>query len=383
MKLSVILSLVGTILCIFLAPIQSYIWNGDHSPTAILNIRSNLKTFLDLGKILFPKSSEYYIFGKLFLPVYAGILYGLYRLHAIRRISESSERIYRVLMVLFCIAAFGNSLAYWAAEFWGEIFRTIGFRWIEAPAIFLSLACFIFLGNSIGKKDKLLGISFLLLPIFMIGSTFFFRYLPHGAILPVSLLISGLLLSSSEAPWLIKLRTLLLHLSSNRSIFLLVLAALVCAGAMQLLERMIPISEGNNLPVKMDFRPFSTVDDALTVFTAYGRTGMLLYFWIDMVDMIFPIPLFLAIGAITFRFCAEAGLTTSLSLIPLGFLVFDLLENSIILLVIFEFPNITPVIAALGGTITAYKLGFLFASFFLFVISLVGLSFFRVGKIDP
>ncbi|EPG74535.1 putative membrane protein [Leptospira fainei serovar Hurstbridge str. BUT 6] len=381
MKLSVILSLVGTVLCVFLAPMQSYIWNGDDSPTVILSIRSNVETFLDFGKVLFPKSAEYYVFGKLFLPVYAGILYGLYRLYAIGKIPESSNRRYRNLMILFGIAALGDSLAYWFADSWGEILRTIGFRYIEAPAILLSLISFIFLGNSIRKNDRSLGISFMLLPIFMIGSTIFFRYLPHGAILPVSIFISGLLLSSSEAPSLIRLRTSLFHLSSNRSILLLALAALACAGGMQLLERMIPISDGNGPPIKMDFRPFSTVDDALAVFTAYGQTGRLLYFWIDMVDMIFPVPLFLAVGAITFRFCAGTGLTTSLSLIPLGFLIFDILENSIILLVIFEFPNIPPIVAAFGGIITAYKLGFLSASLLLFIISLLGLGYIRVRKI--
>ncbi|TGK06746.1 hypothetical protein EHO59_01015 [Leptospira semungkisensis] len=373
MKPIYLLSLFGSLLCIFLAPIQSYIWNAENSPTLVWKIQANIQGILDIRRTNFPESSDYYFFGRLFLPVYLGILFGLKELKELGRIPEQAKKEFKVFFIFLSIAAFGNFLAYWVAGFAGEGFRTAGFRWIEAPSILILLIVAILIGRKIIRERKTLGLAFLILPILMIGSTMILKYLPHAAILPISLLVTFLLLDASQDVWLNSLKRQLVRFSSAKSILSLFMLGMFCAICMQVLEKFIPMGEEAKLPVKPDFLPFSSISDLQSVFSAYGERGRELYIWMDLIDMIFPTPLAFAIGATVSLFASRIGISKSWGLIPFGFLLFDILENICMLIHVYTFPDLNSGLASISGIFTAYKLFFLLCSYSSFAISLLGL----------
>ncbi|MCE9598411.1 MAG: hypothetical protein K8S54_10625 [Spirochaetia bacterium] len=372
--IALVLSLVGVLACIFLAPIQSHIWNAETSPPLVRLASANIQAFLEFRAGVFAESSNYYFFGRLCILVYVGLLSGLFYLRKVSPMAQIARREFQAMIAVTAIAACGNVLAYWVAGFYGEIFRTIGFRWIEAPALFGIMIVSLLLGRKLLKNrdERVIGAWFVALPLLMICSAVLFKYLPHGPLLPFSLLVCGLMVgSSSSLSWLEKIPE---RFQSARSIFVLFVVAMVCAGMMQILEGRIGVGQAAAVPLKLDFRPYSTITDLTQVFDAYGTSGRTLYVWINLVDMIFPIPLSLCIGAVAMRFCSAVGLPARIGLIPLGFLVFDVLENSLMLVHLSAYPHMNATLAAVTGVFTGVKLMFLAVSYAMFLIGLVGLA---------
>lgn len=382
MKLSVIFSLFASILILFLTPIQSMIWNGTNSPSYLLKTQEFVSTFLRMRIELAPATSDYYFFGRMVIFVHIGILLGLFELDRNGFFPIVSKKALRIVFVILSIAAFGDLIAYWGGDFFGESFRTIGFRWIEAPSIFLVLFAFGYLGFKMYPEKKTEGIVFGVLPALMIVSTLFFRYIPHGPLFPVSMIVTGFLLSSDSAPFFRKLSGIFSTFSSTKSIVLFFILGVICSGAMQVLEKSIPLADGTALPTKMDFRPFSSARDFVEVFTLYGESGRALYFWTDVVDMIFPFPLILCFGGIYTKAAMKVKLPVSLNLFAYGFLIFDLLENSLMFYFLSVWPKVPEGIAAFTGGVTAVKLFFLFVGFFMFIVSFLILVYRRVFKIQ-
>ncbi|RHX95124.1 hypothetical protein DLM76_07330 [Leptospira yasudae] len=369
MRIFVFFSLVASILVSVLAPVQSLIWNGESFPVYLLKTQTYVRALFDFRADFAPEMSDYYFFGRMAILVHLGILFGLLELKRNGFFPNAATMAFRVVLVILSIAIFGDAIAYWGGSYFGELFRNVGFRWIEAPSIFLLLFAFGYLGFKTRPEKKAVGITFLILPFLMIGSTLFFRYIPHGPLLPISWIVTVFLLGSDSASSFRNLGQVFLRFTSVRSILLLFVAAMVCAEGMQILEKFIPVADGNMLPKKMDFRPFSGAKDFIEVFGVYGETGRRLYFWIDVIDMIFPIPLAFCFGGIYTKAARKVNLPLSLGLFAYGFLLFDLLENSLMFYFLFAWPTVPEGLAAFTGTITAVKLFFLFTGFFMFIAS--------------
>ncbi|AOP32702.1 hypothetical protein A0128_01740 [Leptospira tipperaryensis] len=369
MNFTAFFALLATILALLLTPLQSFIWNGESTPQYLLKMRELISVFLRMRTELSPETTDYYFFGRMTIFIHFGIILGLKELYKNGFFPNSVLKIFNVVVGILSLAAFGNLIAYWGGSFFGELFRNIGFRWIEAPSIFLLLFAIGYLGFKMRAEKKWEGNVIFSLPVLMIGSTLFFRYIPHGPLLPILIVITGFVLSSESAPILQKISRSFLKITSVKSIIILFAFAMLCAETMQLIEKWIPITETGFLPKKMDFRPFSSSQDIVEVFGAYGEQGRKLYFWIDIVDMIFPIPLFLSFAGIYTRAAQKIGLPMSFNLLSLGFLIFDILENSFMFYFLASWPNVPEPLATLNGAVTATKLFFLFVGFTMFFVS--------------
>ncbi|MBM9577615.1 hypothetical protein JWG45_10670 [Leptospira sp. 201903070] len=369
MNLAAFFILLTAIVTILLTSIQSFIWNGESTPFYLLKTADLISVFLKLRTELSPETTDYYFFGRMTILIHMGILIGLRELYKNGFFPSSVLKIFKVVVAILMISAFGDIVAYWGGSFFGEIFRNIGFRWIEAPSLILLLFTLGYLGYKLRTEKRWDGNIFLSLPVMMVVSTLFFSYVPHGFLLPLLLVITGFVLSSDSSPILQKISRSFTKFTSIKNILILFVFAMLCAETMQILEKWIPATETGFLPKKMDFRPFSSSKDILEVFGAYGESGRNLYFWIDVVDMIFPIPLFLSFAGIYTRAAQKIDLPISFNLLSLGFLIFDILENSLMFYFLSAWPKVPEPLATFTGAITAIKLFFLLVGFAMFFVS--------------
>ena len=171
-----------------------------------------------------------------------------------------------------------------------------------------------------------------------------------------------------------QLSVFLTRFTSTRNIVLWTILSFAAAGLMQVLEKQIVLSPGASLPLKMDFRPLSTINELTAVYELYGEAGRQMYFIINIVDMIFPVAFVLAIGGVFTLVAARAGFSRRWNLLPLGFLVFDVIENSMQMFFIRQWPDISATAALVCGVITFYKLAFFFVAFGGFITGLIYLN---------
>ncbi|MBM9575627.1 hypothetical protein JWG45_00540 [Leptospira sp. 201903070] len=175
-------------------------------------------------------------------------------------------------------------------------------------------------------------------------------------------------LLSSFSEWIAKR-------SSAKHIFFFTAASILISGAMQFLEQMTPVPAGQSLPLKMDFRPFSSAKDLNEVFQFYRETGRLLYFWQDVLDMFLPVAVGLMIGSFYSRTAVYWKLPISLNLLPFGFLVFDWIENSLMFYFLYSWPSVSESLALFAGRITAIKLMFVFIGYGMLFVCLLAFGF--------
>lgn len=171
-----------------------------------------------------------------------------------------------------------------------------------------------------------------------------------------------------------RLSAFLTRFTSTRNIVLWTILSFAAAGLMQVLEKQIVLSAGVSLPLKMDFRPLSTITELTAVYELYGEAGRQMYFIINIVDMIFPVAFVLAIGGVFTLVADRAGYSRRWNLLPLGFLVFDVIENSMQMLFIRQWPDVSATLALGCGVITFYKLVFFFVAFGGFIAGLIYLN---------
>jgi len=169
------------LICGFLGPIQSVIWNGTKAPGwchatpwvgAMLHWQ---KAQMDI--------SAYYFFGRLFFPIYLGCLLTLwrYRKVSIQSHSLSNTWGFRSLFLAVVIALLGNLTAYWGGGWWGKDVRFVGFWLTEVPALLVALLSFVWCGFSFWRAGaKYLGGGLMLVLPLALLVTGALRYMPHG-----------------------------------------------------------------------------------------------------------------------------------------------------------------------------------------------------------
>lgn len=171
-----------------------------------------------------------------------------------------------------------------------------------------------------------------------------------------------------------QLSAFLTRFTSTGNIILWTILSFAAAGLMQVLEKQIVLSAGVSLPLKMDFRPLSTINELTAVYELYGEAGRQMYFIINIVDMVFPVAFVLAIGGLFTLVADRASYSRRWNLLPLGFLVFDVIENSMQMLFIRQWPDVSATLALGCGVITFYKLAFFFVAFGGFIAGLIYLN---------
>jgi hypothetical protein len=197
----------GTALCLYLAPIQSTIWNAPELTPMVAAtpwVASALGAH-DGGL------TPYYAFGRLVVWVYLGLGAGFFAARrrpiggpgSERRLAD--ERAFQVLIALLVVAAVGNVVEYWGGSLYGEAVKEIGFRFLETPALALAGLASAWLGarlvrSAAGSDHRIAWLFGLTLPA-MLLSTILLRYLPHGPLLALSGLATGLALwARHDAP---------------------------------------------------------------------------------------------------------------------------------------------------------------------------------------
>ena len=187
-------ALLGGPLCLLLTPIQASIFNGAGAAPLVRIARP----LLDLGdrihRALGPRLGldAYYFYGRMFFLVYLAAIAGLVGLHALQSGRERRESTwFRVVLAGLVLALVGDLVAYWGGS--GDISQSpvqgLGFTF-EMLAVLAMLIGSVFYGRLTLRGDAVPDwVAWLLViagpaavpVVFLVG------YIPHGAVLPLSL----------------------------------------------------------------------------------------------------------------------------------------------------------------------------------------------------
>ncbi|TGM96236.1 hypothetical protein [Leptospira yasudae] len=357
MNVSVIFAVGAALLSFYLVLIESY-WINGTPPSFFSNAKEFTRIASEFLSGYFPGKYLPFLFGCLWIPVYASLSFSFQELKKQGSVFESFPKesgfLTKSLWAAIVAGLLGNVL---------DLFlhgNQSGFRfvWIETAFVGFYVLGIGFLGIRIRSENGRIGTFFTVLTVISLLVGYYFYPLLHAALFPISVGFSFLLLGGASSPWILRFSEWIGERASNKRILLFIGASVLVSGSMQLLEQMTPVPEGTSIPVKLDFRPFSTAKDVETVFGIYGETGRNLYFWGNVLDMILPIPVCLMIGSIYSRAAAYVNFPKLWNVLPFGFLVFDPIENAIMMYLLYVWPIVPEGLVAMTGTITFLKLTF-------------------------
>src|SRR5919109_2075841 len=107
------------VICAWLTPIQTYVWNRDESPTMILEAKDLLKTYDVIYDRLTPSGMpRYYFFGRMFFVIYALAAPCPFALRRARVIpfTRTGSIGYAMVFGGFVIGCIGDVGAYWGGH---------------------------------------------------------------------------------------------------------------------------------------------------------------------------------------------------------------------------------------------------------------------------
>lgn len=210
-------ALLGGLLCVLLTPIQASIFSGADAPPLVLaagplldlanRIHGTFGSRLDLD--------AYYLYGRMFFLVYLGVIAGLVGLHALQSRGIPRERLwFRVVLGGLSLALFGDVVAYWGGS--GDIsdspVQGLEFTF-EMLAVLVVLIGSVFYGRITLRGNVVPTWAAWLLVIAgpaAIPVVFLTNYIPHGAVLPLSLAMAVvgyfLLTRGRRADWQMRSR---------------------------------------------------------------------------------------------------------------------------------------------------------------------------------
>ena len=187
-----IVSFLGLSLCLYLAPIQSSIWNAADTPhwiSALTFIQSSSTTLYQAAGASLD-ITPYYFFGRFFLPIYLTLFIALTTLFPYAsQMGSLAKNLHRTLSGFLVAAAIGNLIAYWGGGWFGTDVRFIGFWIIEVPSLALTLIGLCALGVTLLKhpaRPWLIALLLILTPLFSLLATMAFQYMPHGPVLGIA-----------------------------------------------------------------------------------------------------------------------------------------------------------------------------------------------------
>ncbi|MCG6193481.1 hypothetical protein LFX25_09535 [Leptospira sp. FAT2] len=378
MNVSVIFAIGATLLSFYVVLIESY-WINGTPPSFFSNAKEFTRIASEFLSGYFPGKNLSFLFGSLRIPVYASLLFSVRELKKQGSMFESFPKesgfLTKSLWAAIVVGLFGSV--------WDLLQgNQSGFRfvWIEAAFVGSYVFGIGFLGIRIRSENGRIGTFLTVLTVVSLLAGFYFYPLLHGVLFPITVGFSFLLLGGVSSPWILRFSEWIGEHATNKRILLFIGASVLVSGSMQLLEQMTPVPEGTPIPVKLDFRPFSTAKDVETVFGIYGETGRNLYFWGNVLDMILPIPVCLMIGSIYSRFSTYLNFPKVWNVLPFGFLVFDPIENAIMMYLLYVWPIVPEGLVALNGTITFLKLTFVLLGYALLFGSLLASAIVFIFK---
>ncbi|MDV6237013.1 hypothetical protein CH379_015390 [Leptospira ellisii] len=357
MNVAVMIAVGAALLSFYLILIESYLVNGA-PPSFFSNAKEFTRIASEFLSGFFPGKSLSFLFGFFWIPIYGSLWISFRELKKSGNVTENFRKWSgwptKLLLAAIAVGLFGNVLDDCMR---GSLY---GFRfiWMETVLVWSFVLGIGFLGIRIRSEDRRTGTFFAVLAVVSVLVGYHFYPVPHAALFPISIGFSLLLMGGNSSPTILRLSEWIGENASNKRILLFIGASVLVSGSMQFLEQMTPVPEGTSIPVKLDFRPFSTVKDVVTVFGIYGEAGRNFYFWGNVLDMILPIPVCLMIGSVYSRISDYVGTPRIGNVLPFGFLVFDPIENSVMIYFLRVWPNVPEGLAALTGTITFLKLTF-------------------------
>ena len=184
-------------MCLLLTPIQASIWSAVDAPPLVLAF-SSLSHLADrIHNTFGPRLGldEYYFYGRMFFLVYLAAIAGLVGLHALQSSGGRWERTsFRVLLVGLVVALGGDIVAYWGGS--GDISKSpvqgLGFT-VEMLAVLVALIGSVVYGRVTLHANSVPSSAAWLLMIAgpaAIPVVFLTGYIPHGAVLPLSVAIA-------------------------------------------------------------------------------------------------------------------------------------------------------------------------------------------------
>ncbi len=187
-------ALLGGLLCVLLTPIQASIFSRADAPPLVLAAGPLLDLANRIHGTFGPRLGldEYYLYGRMFFLVYLAVIAGLVGLHALQSRGVPRERLwFRVVLGGLSLALVGDVVAYWGGS--GDISESpvqgLGFTF-EMLAVLVVLIGSVFYGRITLRGNVVPTWAAWLLVIAgpaAIPVVFLTNYIPHGAVLPLSL----------------------------------------------------------------------------------------------------------------------------------------------------------------------------------------------------
>lgn len=135
---------------------------------------------------------------------------------------------------------------------------------------------------------------------------------------------------------------------------------------------------------KLDLRFGYDLPAVQALFESYGQIGRNLYLINLAIDTVMP--LFLAITTLLFITLAyrSANLVLLLAIPPIAFFVLDIIENTLLAILVISFPDLNPSLVSLASAITQPKLIMAVLTYGILIISaLVLAGRFVINRLSP
>ncbi len=110
--------------------------------------------------------------------------------------------------------------------------------------------------------------------------------------------------------------------------------------------------------------------DVISYFTTYGKSGILTYNKIQIIDTIYPIIYSLSLSSILYRLFSKTK-TVSIILIPIIAAYFDYLENILLFISTLQFPNLDTSIIRIASFSTSLKWSLVYISIVFVIIGFI------------
>ncbi len=187
-------ALLSGLLCLLLTPIQASIWDQASAPPLVRSAGPLLDLADRIHGTFNPRLGldAYYFYGRMFFLVYLAAIAGLVDLHALQAGRERRERMwFRVVLGGLVLALAGDIVAYWGGS--GDISQSpvqgLGFT-VEMLAVLVVLIGAVFYGRATLRGNAVP--DWVAWPLVVAGPAavpvvFLVNYIPHGAVLPLSL----------------------------------------------------------------------------------------------------------------------------------------------------------------------------------------------------
>lgn len=115
---------------------------------------------------------------------------------------------------------------------------------------------------------------------------------------------------------------------------------------------------------KLDYHRTYDVTQVDQLFSVYGEQGRAMYAWDLLVDMLYPLAVAGAAMLFALTVVRKPVLQKLLIVLPLIFLVTDLVENAFLLLFLGTYPSLSPILVSIASLFTRIKLFTIYPTFY-------------------